>query len=698
MIKKILIVIFISGLCTILLSGKIQTEQDILKSFEKTSLEEKSIWEDFQRSGLYTNQVYLRYKTLPEKHLEQLHERMRDAGYHKKEQNLNFTDRTQLLNRMIFHLPQELITDHFKNLNEEKIAENYINSLTLPGSDLFIKQLVNDPSGSGKLVTDYLIDKIFGQFRSEFVTEIWSRETPLNYEKLRDLVTYLKSYKKQISYTGGDFYSYDNYSAIQEDINFCILISFILNFILIYVLCRRVDLIFWLALGTWVSYLSGLALISLFYTKVYTIVFAFTSTFVGFNNEYLIHLSGLSGQDFKKSLTGLGSAIGTTLIGFFVLLFGESEIIRQMAVISIGGMVGFLCFMAIFQKELSLIRFRYPPFPRYFLSKKKISLIMGMTLLSMCLLPFIEITTKVRDFNYISDELDIANDQFVKSGRQGLSLSNLYALKLNEGDNHEALMDKIKKHVSLSMITTPLFYYKNQNKQMETKKIFEEELQNWLPKMNSALRKRGIHQIFRPDSYKLMNEEEFLDIWTSLSFFPWIIKGEKLWAVFALDNGYKISDPDILALSPETFYNNILTKIGKNMFLMLCLGLVIMFIYLIPWQLNLSKIIYIFLPLMISVALIGLGMYFYDISLNIIHIMGFSLVIALALDYSSITISSEYSDQERGKVFLTGISALISFGVLVFAKHPVLNDLGIIVSTGIIVSLLFSQLIGLKNV
>jgi len=75
---------------------------------------------------------------------------------------------------------------------------------------------------------------------------------------------------------------------------------------------------------------------------------------------------------------------------------------------------------------------------------------------------------------------------------------------------------------------------------------------------------------------------------------------------------------------------------------------------------------------------------------NIIHVMGWSLVIALAIDYTAVAVSSDHAPAETSKVLLTGLSTLATFGVLAFARHPVLRDLGFTVLLGCGLSLLLA--------
>jgi predicted exporter len=84
-------------------------------------------------------------------------------------------------------------------------------------------------------------------------------------------------------------------------------------------------------------------------------------------------------------------------------------------------------------------------------------------------------------------------------------------------------------------------------------------------------------------------------------------------------------------------------------------------------------------------------------SVDIVHVLAFSLVIALATDYTSIVVSTGHAPPEQAKILLTGASTLATFAVLWSARHPVLRELGATVTLGCAVSLAFALLVRLPS-
>jgi predicted exporter len=78
-------------------------------------------------------------------------------------------------------------------------------------------------------------------------------------------------------------------------------------------------------------------------------------------------------------------------------------------------------------------------------------------------------------------------------------------------------------------------------------------------------------------------------------------------------------------------------------------------------------------------------------SLNIFHAIALPLVICLSVDYGIFILANlegRLHRESRMGVFLSGITTLFGFGVLLLAKHPALHSLGLSVSVGLIAAML----------
>ena len=105
-----------------------------------------------------------------------------------------------------------------------------------------------------------------------------------------------------------------------------------------------------------------------------------------------------------------------------------------------------------------------------------------------------------------------------------------------------------------------------------------------------------------------------------------------------------------------------------------------MALYLGFLQRSVSRVLYVFAPLFPCALAFAAYARATGAPLSIVHVMGFSLVIALALDYTAVAVSTDHRPLELSKVLLTGLCTLATFGVLVLARHPVMRELGVTVA------------------
>ena len=139
--------------------------------------------------------------------------------------------------------------------------------------------------------------------------------------------------------------------------------------------------------------------------------------------------------------------------------------------------------------------------------------------------------------------------------------------------------------------------------------------------------------------------------------------------------------------------NNVLTNLTKQMLILTIISSIFMFFYLLFVQKNIFKVLYIFTPLIISFSIFKIFLIYTNISFNIIHMMGWAIVLTLGTDYTSVSVSWNHNKIELNKILLTGLSSCCSFSILMFAQSPLLFSFGVTVFIGTSIPLLFSVLL-----
>jgi hypothetical protein len=452
-----------------------------------------------------------------------------------------------------------------------------------------------------------------------------------------------------------------------------------------------------LLLGTAVSYLTGLLAIRAFYAQVFAVVLAYTSTFVGFNNESLVHLSGLEGRDARRSLLGVWSAIGTTVIGFLVLLLGRSVMVRQMALASLGGTVGFLLFLAPYRRVLRSIRFRAVDWPKLTVSPAVVAATCGACLIGVAVLGVPRVDTRIEDFRFQTPALDAQVAHFSRA-LDALALENVVAVPV-AGAPGAALADLAARGL-VDASRHPLALWRSPEAQEESLRALRDGWPRATARLVDLLAGAGIRIApppRPPDGLRPIGEWELLDRLGALSPIRWADRaGDRRFLFVGLAPG--VAPPPgsaLLAMSPRHHYDALLTGLSRELGWLFLAGFAGMALYLGFLQRSVSRVLYVFAPLFPCALAFAAYARATGAPLSIVHVMGFSLVIALALDYTAVAVSTDHRPLELSKVLLTGLCTLATFGVLVLARHPVMRELGITVAIGCGVSLAFALFVRL---
>ena len=679
--------LLIWGTLSYLASQFLTLNQNLISSLDRENDPTQEVLEEYHKDGFYNDLIFIESSTsLPDRLTEAL-----DRFGYKPHQLIN-KEQIQALDATKL-LPM-ISPDKWREIFDPKrlagLAERYGKLASLPGSSGLLAEVAKDPLGIKQEIVTTLAP---AQPSSNQSVMTFKRHGPLDYEKVGEI--YHELLDEGLVFTGGDFFAYENYRAIKRDMHLCFTISIVLNLALFFYLCHSRTLLLYLLVGTSISYATGILLTRMFFTDIYSITLAFTSTFIGFNNEYLVHFSGIDRKRLKSSVIGLGSAIGTTLIIFILLLFSDIAIIRQMALISIGGMVGFISFMLLYQDRLQTVTYRKVNLPNIKMGFKGLLGLTAVLALGVWLIPSPSVDTSIHNFRFQSSKLTANADHFSAKLKK-LSVSNPVALPIKSKEAPDTLLHALRSQ-GIGTPSHPLDHFRSPKDQQSSIDFFNQEISKAQANLNSQL---ASHNIVLPSpTYSIKSptsSQEYLQILSSISPVPWFFK-VKGTSYLVIQSNKKDPLPQGIQLNLRQHYDLVLNEVGDSMLYLFAIGTLVMLIYLVPWQQSIAKLLYIFTPLFLS----GFGLYLFlwatDQPLNVIHIMGLSLVIALALDYSSIAVSSQFHSVEKSKIVLTGISSVISFGCLILANHPVLRDLGMVVGTGSLIALIFAMFDELKE-
>ncbi len=577
----------------------------------------------------------------------------------------------------------------------------------LPGGGAALRELEVDPLGVGQAVAAVLAGgggragggtgaPAAGGAAGLPVPRVYESPVPLVYADVERLEEVLASLSPRARFIGADFFALENYRAVRRDVLVCSALTLVLTLALFLWFTRRLVLLWLLTVGSVVSYLAGVLAIRVFYAEIFAVVLVYTSTFVSFNTESIVHLSGIEEERRDRALLGVWSAIGTTLLGMAVLLLGGSVLVRQMAIASIAGLLAFLLFLVPYRRTVDAIRFRTVAVPGVQVARWVPAAICAVSAAGLALVGVPEVRTRIDAFRYESPALAREVEHFSRR-LDALSLGDVVAVPA-AGEPSAALRPLVDEGL-LAWGAHPLSRYRSPADQAVTLAALAARHAEARERVVRIAAGQGIR--LEPDERppgRLLGEWEYLAIVGELGPVRWSDEAGGRRFVHA---GLKRLPVDLAArglvpLGPRTHYDALLTDLSRQLGWLFLAGLAAMAVYLAWVQRNAARIAYVFAPVVAAALGFAAWARLTGTPLTIVHLMGFSLVIAVAVDYTAVAVSSDHAPVEISKVLLTGLSAVATFGVLALARHPVLRSLGATVVAGALPSLAFALLVRMR--
>ena len=224
--------------------------------------------------------------------------------------------------------PFMLFTDYIKSLGSENPDEFEMNGKYYKFLSLKIK---NDTALSPELLNDKI----------------------KNLVRLQDK---LSTEECKIYLTGTPVHSYYASSNSMTEINIICLLSSIFIIWLCYYYFRNIKLLIPIAVSLGFGMLSGYFAASIIFHKIHVLTFVFSTTLLGICIDYSLHY--FIEKDLSKIIKSLTVSMLTTVSAFAVLLFSGVELLKQISVFT---MTGLLCVYLIVVLFYPLLKFEYSP-------------------------------------------------------------------------------------------------------------------------------------------------------------------------------------------------------------------------------------------------------------------------------------------------------------------------------------------------
>jgi predicted exporter len=357
-------------------------------------------------------------------------------------------------------------------------------------------------------------------------------------------------------------------------------------------------------------------------------------------------------------------------------------------------MVGFLLFLVPYRSVLSVIRFRTLAWRPITIRPWLVAGISGASVLAMAVVGFPRFATQIDRFRPRTPVLDEQVRHFTRR-LTALSLEDVVAIPA--ASTPQAALEPFLANGLVDGARHPLASWRPLAEQERTLSTLAGGHADAVRRLASRLADVGIRISPAPElppQVQRLGAWEYLELLGTIGPARWTdtVAGRRY--VMAGLRGSPAGKPlgDAIALSPRFHYDELLSSFSRELGWLFVGGIGLMVVYVAALQRSVARVLYVFAPLFIAGLAFAVYARWSGGTVNIVHVMGFSLVIALGTDYTAVLVATDHAPPETTKVLLTGISALATFGVLLLARHPVLRELGATVAIGCAASLTFALL------
>jgi 1-acyl-sn-glycerol-3-phosphate acyltransferase len=492
--------------------------------------------------------------------------------------------------------------------------------------------------------------------------------------------------------------------------------------------------------------LFSLAAVSLFKSSLSLIAIGSGAVILGIAINYPIHFFThcMYGGSVEKTIKSMvfPMTVGslTTIGGFLCLTFTDSLLLKDFGLFGAFSLVGAALFSLIFlphilkdipgREKTNVIRRIFEKISAYPFDGKPAPVIL-ITILTPVLLYFsfdVEYESDLNKLNYMSESTREAERQFGAI----LGTRNII-LVVSRGNTPEEAFDNSYK---ISLLSDSLLHegygcnYIGAAKIVPPKRILKERIEKWNDYWSDSMKTGERKSIKRLFVEKGLNIERFDEFFTSIDGKAGMITDEDYtWLVNTFGKDFLYSDSivstmisqivaepehidEISGIINESGHSKVLNKrliaesltdsAGKNFNTVTFYTSLLVFLAILLSYGRIELTLITFIPMLVSwVWILGI-MGLFGVKFNIVNIILSTFVFGLGDDFCIFTTDSclksckgneTHAPAVRMSIIMSGMTGLIGFGALLFAKHPAIYSLASISIPGILSVLLVSQIL-----
>lgn len=599
---------------------------------------------------------------------------------------LNKPNPVNLLKKYLLKPTNFLSSDTKSLLKQEKYDEVYNKSITnlYNPAEIQVTSIDKDPF---LLLDDFLISnsknigenkQIDGKYFSFLSLKIKNNESlspSLNNKKIKELINLKKQLTTKTSkvyLAGTPVHTYYASTRSVFDINLICILSTIMVMFLTFKIFKNLKPLLPVLISIGFGMLAGFVAVKLWFSNFQVITMVFSTTIIGIGIDYSYHYFFTSKKD-KTFSKNISLSLLTTIIPFFLLYLTQIELLKQVAIFSIFGLLGiYLVVLFIYPCfEISSPEFTFKPIEKWY----KIILII-LFIFSFAGLFRLKFNDGLSAFYNPSNVLKQAETLFsTVSGDNSLKTQLIIVRGTNFNDlikNEESITKQLDennlKYVSLSKFL-PSIETQKENYSL-VKKLYSRELKNY----KNILNKKQIKELY---------EEKFMPIEFEINNYPFL-KDFMLnddTSIIAIFDKTKLNinnkNAKIINLNSDIEgymkkYRNMLIYLFPFAILIIFVILAKLYDYKTSLKILLPSFTGVVSSVLITSLLTG--------EINLFSIITAFLVIGFTMDYSIFRVSK--GQKTESAVFVSCLTTAFSFLLLSLSGFKLLSSMALVLFFG----------------
>lgn len=656
-----LILIFFVGLVYVLIN-KPSFETDILKSIIKEDAQTKVL---IDLNKKVNSDISVIFESDDSVELKQEQEKFCKEIVNKKAGDIISTEESSYLSKLN-HNPKIFLTYKTRELLKQgKYSDIQNNSLMLLYNPMGIP-IVSVEKDPYLFVTDFIQTSFNNSF---YINDKFYSIIKVKTQDVGKIISIAKHYNTYLSGTPVHSYKTAKLSSIQINI-FCILAILFVIFLCSYMFSSY-KIFFAIMMSILFGFGCGYIGTSIIFNQIHILTMVFATTLIGIGIDYSLHYYSHKTHDkiFYKNLT---SSMLTTVIAFALLLIPNINLLNQISVYTIFGLIGVYLFVLfvfpVLPFEAGNIKEDYPQIK---INKKAFYIItLGLIIIGFSQLKFDDSIKNLYTPNKSLAKAEKINQQLVNPENKDVC----FIIVPNQ-EKEEIITDILNKN-NVNYISGTKFV-PTIERQKENINLVDNLYKNNLDKYATFLTKEQISNIKQVKS-SLINDFDYSSF--KLDDSRYFI------LAYDLDKSIlgNINDIQIVNIQKDVSEN--LYKCRKNIepvIPILFLSL-ILFLSILYGKKSLKIIIPPILGVLISIAITQI----FKIPVNVFTILTTFLIIGFTIDYS--IFKSSGGKNSNIAVLSACASTVFSFFLLIFAGFKLISTLGLMLSVGIIASYISS--------